>query len=146
MTILPVPALMFSLKSITRLEDSPKITLIACAVRVAVVVSTVIAKASETALSLPATSVALAVMLCGVVLWVKLISIENVPLAFTVSEPMAVVLVPLYNLIVAPTSALPVMVRFEVLLVRLSLLLVPESSSVAKSKLMGLLGTTVSTL
>ena len=108
---------------------------------VGVPVSTVIAKTAGTSLTLPAASVAYAVTLCNEPADKSIYKVK-LPLLFAVTVPNEVV--PLHHSTEAFASAVPEMVKPLVSLVRLSLLLLPLSSSLAKSKLIGAVGLQVS--
>ena len=106
------------------------------------VASTVMASAADAALTLPAASIALAV-------------IERTPAASVTSRlnapvPLAVVVpsevVPSNSSTRASASAWPVIVRADVLLVTLSLSLDPVSSAAAKSRPVGAAGAVASTV
>jgi hypothetical protein len=101
------------------------------------------ASALDTALALPAASVAMAVMF-EVVPAASVTSRLNAPEAFAVVVPSEVV--PLNNSTRALASAVPLIVKPEVWLVILSLLLAPVSSVAAKSRVRGAAGAVVSTV
>ncbi len=140
MTISPVPLAIASLNVATRLLFGAIVPIVFTVI-VGAAISTVIAKTAETSLTLPATSVACAVILCTEPAD-KSISKVKLPPLFAVIVPNEVV--PLNNSTVAFASAVPEMVKPLVSLVRLSLLLLPLSSSSAKSKLIGAVGLEVS--
>ncbi len=112
--------------------------------KVGVLVSTIIAKTLEILLALPAVSVAVAVMLCAFVLLVRAMSIENFPLLLAVTKAPVIAVPARYNCTVVPASASPVMVKSFIWLVVLSDL-EPELSSLANARLLGAIGTVVST-
>ena len=74
----------------------------------------------------------------------RLMSVVNTPELLAVTLPRLTL--PLNNSTAALASAVPLMVRLVVCLVTLSVLETPVSSAAAKSRLVGALGATVSTL